>query len=193
MNKKFRHILEQMAPERRKRIAERTAELLAELPLHELRKARDLSQEELAATLGVNQATISKLERRTDMYISTMRRFVDAMGGELEITARFPEGVVAIDQFSTLTSKEMSMAHKKTTGSKAASKASRTLRDESTSRTSKAAAGSALSQTRTPKKTTSGKAASAASKTLRDGRTSKTSKTAAGSALSQRHATKSRK
>jgi predicted transcriptional regulator len=170
MNKKFRHILEQMAPERRKRIAERTAELLAELPLHELRKARDLSQEELAATLGVNQATISKLERRTDMYISTMRRFVDAMGGELEITARFPEGVVAIDQFSTLTSQEMSMAHKKTTGSRAASKASRT-----------------------PKKTTSGKAASAASKTLRDGRTSKTSKSAAGSALSQRHGRKSTK
>lgn len=193
MSKKFRRILEQMSPERQQRIANRTAELLGELPLHELRKARDLSQEELASTLGVNQATISKLERRTDMYISTMRRFVDAMGGELEITARFPEGIIAIDQFSTLTTKEMSMAHKKTTGSKAASKSSKTMRDKNTSRTSKAAAGSALSQTGTPRKTTSGKAASAASKTLRDGRTSKSSKSAAGSALSQRHGDKSRK
>lgn len=192
MSKKFRQILEQMSPERQQRIANRTAELLGELPLHELRKARDLSQEELASTLGVNQATISKLERRTDMYISTMRRFVDAMGGELEITARFPEGTVAIDQFSTLTTKE-SMAHKKTTGSKAASKSSRTLRDKSTSRTSRAAVGSALSQTGTTEKTTSGKAASAASKTLRDGRTSKSSKSAAGSALSQRRGGKSRK
>lgn len=193
MNKKFRQVLEQMSPKRQQRIANRTAELLAELPLHELRKARDLSQEELAATLGVNQATISKLERRTDMYISTMRRFVDAMGGELEITARFPEGIIAIDQFSTLTSKEMSMAHKKTPGSKAASKSSRTLRDKSTSRTSRAAAGSALSQTGTSKKTTSSKAAAAASKTLQDGRTSKSSRSAAGSALSQRHGSKPRK
>ena len=85
------------------------------------------------------------------------------------------------------------MADKKTTGSKAASKSSRTLRDKDTSRTSKSAAGSALSQTGTPKKTTSGKAATAASKTLRDGRTSKSSKSAAGSTLSQRPGGKSRK
>jgi transcriptional regulator with XRE-family HTH domain len=193
MARNFRTILEQMAPQRREKIAARTSELLAELPLFELRKARELSQEELAATLGVNQATISKLERRTDMYISTMRRFVDAMGGELQITARFPEGVVAIDQFSTITSEERKMAQKKTTGSKAATRASKTLRSKATSKTSKAAAGSALSQTRAPKKTTSGKSASAASRTLRDGRTSKASKSAAGSALSQKPSTRSKK
>lgn len=194
MSMKFSKLLENMPAERRERIGQRTSEMLAELPLQELRKARDLSQEELATSLGVNQATISKLERRTDMYISTMRRFVDAMGGELEITAHFPEGSVAIEQFSTIPGKaRRSMAHKKTTGAKAASKASKTLRSGATSKASKSAAGSALSQTGTPKKTTSNRAANAASKTLRDGRTSKASKSAAGSALSQKHGRKGKK
>lgn len=92
----FRSIREGMAPERQERIRRRTEELLAELPLQELRQARSLSQEELAEVLGLNQATISKLERRTDMYLSSLRRFVEAMGGELEITASFPEGRVRI-------------------------------------------------------------------------------------------------
>jgi DNA-binding XRE family transcriptional regulator len=102
MAKAFRTLIAQMPPARRARIARRTEAMLAELPLHELRKARELSQDELAASLGVNQATISKLERRTDMYISTLRRFIDAIGGELEIQARFPEGTVVIDQFGDL-------------------------------------------------------------------------------------------
>lgn len=69
------------------------------MPLQELRAARKLTQEELAKTLNVNQAAVSKLERRADMYVSTLREFVRAMGGELEITARFPEGAVRINQF----------------------------------------------------------------------------------------------
>jgi len=102
MAKKFRDLIEAMPAARRQRIRRRADELLAELPLQELRRARQLSQEELAETLGVNQATVSKLERRTDMYISTLRRFVEAMGGELEITARFREGSVRIDQFEDI-------------------------------------------------------------------------------------------
>lgn len=102
MAKAFRTLIDQMSPARRARIARHTQALLAELPLQELRKARELSQDELAASLGVNQATISKLERRTDMYISTLRRFIDAIGGELEIHARFPEGTVVIEQFRDL-------------------------------------------------------------------------------------------
>ena len=82
------------------------------------------------------------------------------------------------------------MANTKTTGSKAASAASKTLQSNSTGVNSKTAAGSALSQTNAPKKQTSAPAASAASKVLSDGRTSAQSKTAAGSALSQ---TKSKK
>ncbi|MBW2005338.1 MAG: hypothetical protein JRF31_03380 [Deltaproteobacteria bacterium] len=85
------------------------------------------------------------------------------------------------------------MAKSKVTRPKAASKASKTLRNKSTGRKSKSAAGSALSQTKAPKRETSKKAASAASKVLRDGRTSKASKSAAGSALAQRPSSKKRK
>jgi transcriptional regulator with XRE-family HTH domain len=102
----FRKIREKMDPERQERIRKRTEELLAELPLHELRQARALSQQELAEVLGLNQATISKLERRTDMYLSSLRRFVEAMGGELEISARFPEGKVLIRLFEDLEEEE---------------------------------------------------------------------------------------
>lgn len=77
------------------------------------------------------------------------------------------------------------MAKGKVTSSRAATSASKTLRNEATGGKSKTAAGSALSQTAAPKKTTSKKAGSAASSVVRDKRTSKTSKTAAGSALSQ--------
>ena len=102
MATKFKKIRESMAPERQERIRKRTRQLLDELPLQELRKARELSQEELAEVLGLNQATISKLERRTDMYLSSLRRFVEAMGGELEVTASFPEGRVRIQLFEDL-------------------------------------------------------------------------------------------
>jgi hypothetical protein len=62
-----------------------------ELSLAELRRARAMTQEQLAADLHVGQASIAKLERLTDMYLSTLRRFVEAMGAELDIVARFPD------------------------------------------------------------------------------------------------------
>ena len=102
MATKFRTIREKMASERQERIRKRTEELLAELPLQELRQARALSQQELAEVLGLNQATVSKLERRTDMYLSSLRRFVEAMGGELEISASFPDGKVRIQLLEEL-------------------------------------------------------------------------------------------
>lgn len=58
-----------------------------------------MTQKNLSAILGVNQAAISKLERRTDMYISTLSDFIKAMGGSLEIRAVFPDGVVKIEKF----------------------------------------------------------------------------------------------
>jgi transcriptional regulator with XRE-family HTH domain len=76
--------------------------MLAEMPLDELREARAMTQAHLAKILGVNQAAVSKLERRTDMYVSTLQDFVKAMGGELKITARFPEGTVEISQFEAV-------------------------------------------------------------------------------------------
>ena len=102
MATKWRTIREKMDPERQEQIRKRTEELLAELPLQELRQARALSQQELAEVLGLNQATVSKLERRTDMYLSSLRRFIEAMGGELEISANFPEGKVRIQLFEEL-------------------------------------------------------------------------------------------
>ena len=62
-----------------------------EMTLQELRKARDRSQETTAKALGLKQATVSRLENRDDMLVSTLRQFVHALGGELEFYARFKE------------------------------------------------------------------------------------------------------
>lgn len=70
--------------------------------LAELRQARRRSQEELARALKVNQPAVAKLERRTDMYVSNLRRYVEALDGQLKITAEFPEGEVAIGNFSDI-------------------------------------------------------------------------------------------
>jgi DNA-binding XRE family transcriptional regulator len=70
-----------------------------ELALHELRQARQCSQEAMARTLNVQQPAVAKLEHRADMYVSNLRRYVEALGGTLEITARFPDGEVTITNF----------------------------------------------------------------------------------------------
>jgi transcriptional regulator with XRE-family HTH domain len=72
------------------------------MPLQELRQARKLSQEAIATVLGAKQASISKLEHRTDMYVSTLRSYIEAMGGTLEIVAQFPDGEVRITQFTDI-------------------------------------------------------------------------------------------
>lgn len=78
---------------RRGKIAQRAAELIAEgMTMRELRKARKMTQTVLAKTLGVKQEQISRIEKRTDLHISTLRRAVEAMGGELTLMAKFPDG-----------------------------------------------------------------------------------------------------
>ena len=105
MAKKFRELVnETMTPKQQARAKAETARLIAEMPLYELRHARKLSQETLAKILGSGQASVSKLERRADMYVSTLRGIIAGMGGELEIIARFPDGAVRINQFSDLES-----------------------------------------------------------------------------------------
>lgn len=99
MAKSFKMLRERMPPESRERAHSKAEELMEEMPLNELRAARKMTQERLAANLNVKQAAVSKLERRADMYVSTLREFIGAMGGELEITARFPDGTVRINQF----------------------------------------------------------------------------------------------
>ncbi|MEK7404974.1 MAG: XRE family transcriptional regulator [Acidobacteriota bacterium] len=99
MAKSFKLLEEKMSPAARARSNAKAKKLIAEMPLNEMRAAREFTQERLAKRLRVKQASISKLERRADMYVSTLRDFVKAIGGELEITARFPEGEVRITQF----------------------------------------------------------------------------------------------
>lgn len=82
-----------MVPERRARIEARAAEILAdEMTLGQLRAALRQTQEEMASRLRMKQASVSRLERRGDMLLSTLRSYVRAMGGEIELVARFPEG-----------------------------------------------------------------------------------------------------
>lgn len=76
--------------------------MLDEMPLKELRQARGLSQKMLAELLQVQQPSIAKIEKRTDMYLSTLRSLIEAMGGELDVVARFPDGTVKISHFSDL-------------------------------------------------------------------------------------------
>ncbi len=102
MAKKFSELRIAMTPASRKQAKQQTQTLLAEMPLHELRRARGLSQKVLAETLHVQQPSVAKMERRTDMYISTLRSHIEAMGGELEVIAKFPDGVVKINNFAEL-------------------------------------------------------------------------------------------
>lgn len=92
MAKDIQDIIRQLPEQDQKAIRKRAATLIQEeMTLQQLRKAREQSQQELAKKLGVKQAEVSRLERRTDMYLSTLRAYVEAMGGCLEITARFPD------------------------------------------------------------------------------------------------------
>lgn len=98
----FKELTEGFSPERKARVAARVLELKEAMALHELRQARARSQEELARELNVGQPAVAKLERRADMYVSNLRRYIEALGGSLEITARFPEGSVSITNFGDL-------------------------------------------------------------------------------------------
>lgn len=108
MAKPFKALREKMPVSAQKLAASKTKKMLSEMPLQELRQARSLSQERIAAVLSTKQANISRLEQRTDMYISTLRSYIEAMGGQLDIIARFPEGEVHITQF-----KEIEIKHDK--------------------------------------------------------------------------------
>jgi transcriptional regulator with XRE-family HTH domain len=102
MAKRFSELRARMSPESRARAESKAQAMLAEMPLNELRQARGLSQKTLAELLNVQQPSIAKMEKRTDMYLSTLRSHIEAMGGELEVIARFPDGAVRISNFSEL-------------------------------------------------------------------------------------------
>jgi DNA-binding XRE family transcriptional regulator len=102
MARKFSELREKMSPKAKAESERLFKEALAEMPLNELRNARGLSQQMLADTLRVQQPAIAKMEKRTDMYISTLRSHIRAMGGEREVIARFPDGDVKIANFSQI-------------------------------------------------------------------------------------------
>jgi DNA-binding XRE family transcriptional regulator len=99
MAQKFEKLFRKMSPAAQRRVEERAEAEYRALALSELREARDLTQVQLAKKLGIDQGAVSKIERRTDMYLSTLRNVIAAMGGKLELTARFPSGNAHIVQF----------------------------------------------------------------------------------------------
>jgi transcriptional regulator with XRE-family HTH domain len=106
MARNFKELLAKMSPESRARSEAKAHRMLQDMSLDELRAARTLTQENLCVRLQVKQSTVSKLERRADMYVSTLRHFIEALGGELEIRAVFPDREdVRITQFRGLSAK----------------------------------------------------------------------------------------
>src|SRR5580698_7089684 len=102
MARKWREIRGTFSPEVEAEIARRVKEAAGVMTLYQLREARSLTQVNLAKVLNVNQGAVSRMEKRTDMYVSTLRNFIQAMGGQLQVKAIFPEGEVEIDQFESL-------------------------------------------------------------------------------------------
>jgi len=102
MAHKWRDIRGTFSPEVEARIRRQVQLAPLMMKLYQLREARNLTQTSLAETLKVNQGAVSKMEKRTDMYVSTLRSYLKAMGAELQIKAIFPDGEVVIEQFEDL-------------------------------------------------------------------------------------------
>ena len=102
MAKNFRLLQAKMSPKARRRSEAKANRLIREMALDELRRARQMTQEQLAAQLKVKQPAIAKLERRADMYLSTLRNVIEAMGGELDVRAIFPDGSVRIKKLKEI-------------------------------------------------------------------------------------------
>jgi DNA-binding XRE family transcriptional regulator len=98
----FRELLEAMPAARQQRIEKRFRKSLAAIPLDQLRKAQQTTQLRLAEVLGINQGEISKIEHRSDIRVSTLADYVEAIGGRLEIRAVFKDREVRITQFEEI-------------------------------------------------------------------------------------------
>ncbi|MGH8221588.1 MAG: helix-turn-helix domain-containing protein [Woeseiaceae bacterium] len=96
MARKYAELRAKMTAKQRAASAKLTQQLTDELPLHQLRHALRLTQQQLAESLGVSQVAISKMENQSDMLISTLQRIIEAMGGELELKVHFPQGDVTL-------------------------------------------------------------------------------------------------
>lgn len=92
------------------KVAEHKRAMERDLTLAELRKARELTQAQLALALETTQSAVSQLERRTDLYVGTLRSYVEALGGRLEIVAVFPDSTLSIGDFAELAEPEPALA-----------------------------------------------------------------------------------
>jgi ribosome-binding protein aMBF1 (putative translation factor) len=99
LTKSFQKLREKMSPESRGRALARTNEMLVETAIQDLKKALDLTQEQVAEAMQMNQAAVSKMEHQSDIYVSTLRKFIEALGGHVKIVASFPDREVVINQF----------------------------------------------------------------------------------------------
>ena len=104
MSKPFKNLISKMSPEAQKRAKDRTQAMLLEMSLQELRQhVAELTQADVAQLLDVTQAFVSKFERRDDVLLSTLYGYVQALGGELELRAKFPgREDVKVTQFEQL-------------------------------------------------------------------------------------------
>jgi transcriptional regulator with XRE-family HTH domain len=99
MARNFKELEAKMRPDAQKRAKAMAKEMIAEMLLAEIRQAEGLTQEQLAAALGIKQPSLSRLESQHDMQVSTLQRLVRALGGELELIAHLPGGTIRIRQF----------------------------------------------------------------------------------------------
>lgn len=90
--KNWKRLKDRMSPQSRARVDARVKATLDALPLAEIRKAIGMTQEELASTLDVGQGSVSKIEHSADMYLTTLRKYINALGGDLVLKATFPNG-----------------------------------------------------------------------------------------------------
>jgi DNA-binding XRE family transcriptional regulator len=96
MARKFKELYDKLPAASRARVEDRVKEYKAEMALEELRRVRKLTQVDLARNLGIAQGAVSKIEKRQDMHVGTLRKHIEAMGGFLQLRAVFPDGEVPV-------------------------------------------------------------------------------------------------
>jgi transcriptional regulator with XRE-family HTH domain len=95
----FQKLRDRMTPSQRAQADAEAQAMMGDMLLAEIRKFMGLTQEELAAALGITQPSLSKLENQDDMQVSTLRRLIEALGGQLEIIAHLPRGDIRVRPF----------------------------------------------------------------------------------------------
>lgn len=97
MMRKWSEVRRRRSPEAEQRVQACVAAEVSRLPLTEVRRARQLTQARMAELLEIDQGAVSKIEHRADMYLSTLRSYVEALGGELDLIVRFPDGEMVLN------------------------------------------------------------------------------------------------